>query len=79
METEKLDKDTALARIKVLIDRYFENIGRELFDDIEAERMNLIDDIEDVLEQVNINLKNIILERFKLDKETRNLEIRKID
>ncbi len=56
---EKLDKDTALARIKVLIDDFYSKVGRELFDDIEEERMDLIDEIALVLEQVDIDVKHI--------------------
>ena len=66
---EKLNKDTALARIKVLIDRYFEDVGREVFDDIEMERINLIDEIELTLEQVDIETKNIIIEKLRLDEK----------
>lgn len=63
----KIDKDTALARIKVLIDKYYEDVGREIFDDIDMERINLIDSIEEVLEQVDIETKNIIVEKLRLD------------
>lgn len=66
---EKLNKDTALARIKVLIDRYFEDVGREVFDDIDMERINLIDEIELALEQVDIETKNIIIEKLRLDEK----------
>jgi len=68
---EKIDKETALARIKVLIDRYFEDVGREIFDDIDMERINLIDDIELVLEQVDIETKNIIVEKLRLDERSK--------
>lgn len=73
-DTNKIDKDTALARIKVLIDKYFEDVGREIFDDIEIERMQLIEDIEAVLEQVDIETKNLIVEKLRLDEETKALE-----
>ena len=72
---EKLDKDTALARIKVLIDDFYSKVGRELFDDIEEERMDLIDEIELVLEQVDIDVKHIVIEKLRLDEKTKALEL----
>ncbi len=72
---DKIDKDTALARIKVLIDDFYSKVGRELFDDIEEERMDLIDEIELVLEQVDIDVKHIVIEKLRLDEKTKALEL----
>ena len=66
---KELNKDTALAKIKVLIDKYFEDVGREVFNDIDFERMKLIEEIDYVLKQVDIETKNLIIERLSLDNE----------
>ena len=68
---QKLNKDTALAKIKVLISKYYEDVGRIVFDDVDEMRIELIEAIEDVLNEVEIDTKRIILEKFKLDKEAR--------
>jgi len=75
MTKQKIDKDTALARIKVLISKYYEDVGREIFDDIDEERAELIDSIEEVLEQVDIDTKILIVEKLRLDEETKALEL----
>ncbi len=72
---DKIDKDTALARIKVLIDDFFSKVGREIIDDVDEARMDLIDEIELVLEQTDIETKNIIIEKLRLDEETKALEL----
>ena len=72
---DKIDKDTALARIKVLIDDFFSKVGREIIDDVDEARMDLIDEIEVVLEQTDIETKNIIIEKLRLDEETKALEL----
>ena len=65
--TEKLNKETALAKIKVLINKFYEDAGRG-FIDTDVAREELIAEIEDVLEKVDIETKNIIIERLELDK-----------
>ncbi len=73
--TNKIDKDTALSRIKVLIDNFYSKVGREIIDDVDEARMELIDEIELVLEQVDIETKNLIVEKLRLDEETKALEL----
>ncbi len=64
----KLDKDTALAKIKVLINAYFEKVGRgELASEYSGE-IDLIHDIDDVLDDTDIDFKRIIIEKLELDR-----------
>jgi len=63
----KIDKDTALAKIKILINRYYEDVGREMFEDIDVARIELIADIDDILNNTEISQKKLILERFDMD------------
>ena len=78
IKNEKINKETkinnerALAKIKVKINKYFEDIGRDIFDDIDMARIDLIDDIEDVLDNTEISPKQLILEKFDLENETKN-------
>ncbi len=78
IKNEKINKETkinnerALASIKVKINKYFEDIGRDIFDDIDMARIDLIDDIEDVLDNTEISPKQLILEKFDLENETKN-------
>jgi len=66
---KKLDKDTALAKIKIKINKYFENIGREEFENVDDKRINLIDDIDDILNNVEISQKHLILEKLEVKDE----------
>ena len=65
---DKLDSETALAKIKVLINVYFEKVGRGEVVDSYAGEINLIHDIEEVLDNANIDTKKVIIERLELDK-----------
>jgi len=67
-EKQKFTKDEALAKIKSLISNYFENIGREMMEDTDITRRELIDDIDNILNDTDISSKQLIIERFKLDK-----------
>ena len=66
-EEPKLDSETALARIKVLIKRYYEMRGREDSIDSYNEEPQLIEDIDDILSNTNLDLKKVILEQLELD------------
>ena len=57
-----------LAKIKVLIDNYFQSIGRDEIEDINEARMELIDDIDLVLEKVDIPKKYLIAEKYLMEK-----------
>jgi len=69
MKKDKLEPIEAVARIKILIKRYFENVGRKENIDSDIDRIELIDDIEDVINRVNIEDKYLILESISLDEE----------
>ena len=73
---KKLTKDEALAKIKALISTYYENLGRERIEDTEEERINLIDDIDDILRKTDISTKHIIMEKLELDELKGRLERR---
>ena len=66
---KKLDKDTALAKIKIKINKYFEDVGRDLGYDADEMRIQLIDDIDDILDNVEISQKHLILEKLEVKDE----------
>jgi len=66
---KKLDKDTALAKIKIRINKYFENVGREVVYDNDEMRIQLIDDIDDIIHNVEISQKHLILEKLEVKNE----------
>ena len=63
----KMDKDIALAKIKVNINKYFEDVGREIFEDIDLARIDLIDEIDDILDKTEISPKDLIIEKFNIE------------
>ena len=69
----KLDKDTALAKIKVIIGDYYEKKGRGDFTDsyIDYESDSLIEGIDDILDNCDIDVKNVIIEKLELDRVNR--------
>lgn len=75
-EDKKLSQEEALAKIKALISSHFENVGREMFEDADLERRELIDDIDDVLNQTDISVKHLIIEKLELDELKGRLERR---
>ena len=65
----KLDKDTALAKIKVLLGNYYEGLGRGDYDDDYIAEKEVIGDIDEVLEDVDIDMRKVIIEKLELDKK----------
>lgn len=68
---KKLDKEVALARIKILMDNFYEHLGRNYDDDemiIKDRERDLIEDIDEIMNKVDIDKKILIIERFKFDK-----------
>ena len=66
---KKFDDKTALAKIKVLMNNFYENVGREEFEDLEEEQKILIGEIDEILHDTDISTKHLIMEQFKKDKE----------
>lgn len=66
---KKLNPIEALAKIRALVSRFFEAIGREIFDNIEEAREDLIQKIDEVLRRTQIPQKYIVIEKLQLDKE----------
>lgn len=64
----KFDKDTALAKIKILIGDYYERKGRGEFDDAYYIERELLEKIDDILDNVDIDTKKVIIEKLELDK-----------
>ncbi len=65
---DKLDTGTASAKIKVLISRYYEMLGRkDRWDSYELEK-ELIEDIDEVLSNTDIDMKKVIVERLEQDR-----------
>ncbi len=74
MITKKIDKDIALAKIKIRINKYFEDVGREIFEDVDSARIELINDIDDILDDTEISKKHLIIEKlcFENDNQLKN-------
>lgn len=64
----KLDSETALAKIKVLVGRYFEMLGRDELEDKNYLTDCLLGDIDEVLDNTNIDMRKVIIEKLELDK-----------
>ena len=68
---KKLDKDESLAKIKAMINKYYEDIGREIIDDSEGAKQELIEEIDEVLNQTEISVKHLVIEKLELDNEVK--------
>lgn len=68
---KKLDKETALAKIKAMISKYYEDIGRTIVEDTEETKQELIDEIDDILNQTEISMRHLIVEKLELDNEVK--------
>ena len=68
---KKLDKDESLAKIKAMINKYYEDIGREIIDDSEGAKQELIEEIDEVLNQTEISVKHLVIEKLDLDNEVK--------
>lgn len=65
---KKIDCETAIARIKIFMNRYYMDVGREMFKSTDDLKNNLIEDIDEVLINVDIDRKRVVLESLELDK-----------
>ena len=72
MENKKYNKDEALAKIKARINHHYENIGREDVVDTDEARRELIEDIEEILNNTNVSIRHLIIEKLQLDDEVKN-------
>lgn len=63
---DKFDSDTALAKIKVLFNKYYEDIGRG-YGELNDLEVALIYGVDEVLDNVDIDTKKVIIERLELD------------
>ena len=68
VDEPKLDSETALAKIKVLIANHYEMKGRGDYNDYYGKEEELLEDIEDVLSKAEIDMRKVIVEKFELDK-----------
>jgi hypothetical protein len=64
----KINSDEALAKIKVRISHFYEELGRQNIEETEQERQDLIEDIDDILNQTEISKQHLLMEQLKLDK-----------
>lgn len=62
-----MENEECLIRIKLLIEKYFEKIGRDEYGDTEEMRINLIDNIDEIVDKAKLDNKSKIL--IKLDME----------
>jgi len=67
--TEKLKKEEALARIKALISKYYEDIGRKIEEYPDETKEELIEEIDEILNKTHIPIKNLIIEKLSIDEE----------
>lgn len=67
--TKKFTSEESCAKIKAIISKYFEDIGRENIDDSEETKQELIDDIDEILNSTNISQRHLIVEKLQLDEE----------
>lgn len=75
MTNKKYNKDEALAKIKALISNFYERVGREDMIEIDTERSELVEDIEDILNNTDISTKHIIIETLELEKELKKKQL----
>jgi len=66
---KKYTNDEGLAKIKVLMNEFYANVGREEFEDVDEERKELIEDIDDIINDTEISSKHLIIERLEKDNE----------
>lgn len=67
---EKTTNQEALAKIKVWIQKYYEDRGKGILEyEEESAKTLLIQEIEDILYRTEIPAKNVILEKFELDRK----------
>ena len=58
----------ALAEIKILINKFYEEIGRNGEEEDDYELMNtLVEDIEELIKSCDIPAKMLIIKRFEMD------------
>ena len=79
MDKKRFDNDTALAKLKAIISSFYENLGREMIEDIDIERKQLMEDIDDILNSTEISQKHFIIEKLNLDKELKQFVEEKIN
>jgi len=56
-----MEHEECLIEIKFLINKYFQDIGRDSFTDTEEMRIQLIDEIDSLLENVELNKNKSIM------------------
>ena len=69
-DKKKITNAEALAKIKVWIQKYYEDSGRGRIEyAIETAKSLLIQRIEDIIYSTEIPAKNIIIEKFEIDRK----------
>ncbi len=67
-----MSREEALIKIRILINKFYEELGRSgKIYDFEDRLLDLIDEIDEILNKVKLNKKKLILERFKQNGETK--------
>jgi hypothetical protein len=69
MKNKKLEPIEVLAKIKALISRFYEEIGRSIRDDIEIARDEVISAIDKLLRRTDIPTKLVIVEKLQMEKD----------
>lgn len=66
---EKYDEKTAIAKIKAKVSNFYEKLGREITEDTDEARQDLIEEIDEILQNTKIPTKHLIIEKLQIDKE----------
>jgi hypothetical protein len=66
---KKLTPEVSVAKIKILINKYYEELGRGDEDFLDNKKRELIYGIEKTLEETNIPEKLLIIEEFQYEKD----------
>lgn len=67
METNKYIQ--ALAKIKILLNSYYQKLGREVVEDTFNEMKDLIEEIDDVLSRVQIPARFFVADKLRKEQK----------
>lgn len=73
-KTKKLKPKEAVAKVKRLLDTYYQGIGRVEYEDINLKREMLIESVDEILQNTEIDAKYMILQSLN-DEDKEILEM----
>ena len=69
MKNRKINPERALAKIKILIDEFYSKVGREIYEDIDEARSELLEKIDEITSNAKIDPKFLIIEKIDYSEE----------